>query len=312
MLEVRGCKSKGSPKATVNSTRVEGILISGGHGAETATDLYIGNNKTCSLPALPDQRWDHTMGVVEGMPVICGGTKQQYSIDSVTPHTCLRFTSSSTAGVWTDYFTMSCPRTQPTSWVSKEGLVVFGGGNCFGAEIVPSGGGFGFSGSNKRYSCNIDDTSSTIITGGLNSLDVIERYSSTGKEETLPKLNTGRWAHGCGSYKGSGGSMVLIVAGGADKAYKALSSTESIVVGEKAWSMVKPLPYVLERMGSISMLNNVFFIGGRTDDGKWPVASGKILEFDGKDWKETGQLPVARDSHAVAKVDVANFLGFCK
>ena len=42
------------------------------------------------------------------------------------------------------------------------------------------------------------------------------------------------------------------------------------------------------------------------------MASGKILEFDGKDWKVTGQLPVARDSHAVAKVDVANFLGFCK
>ena len=174
-------------------------MISGGHGAETITDLYIiGDNKTCSLPALPDQRWDHTMAVVEGTPVICGGTKQQYSIDSVTPHTCLRFTPSSSIGVWTEYVKMSCPRTQPTSWVSKEGLVVFGGGNCFGAEIVPSGGGFGFSGANKRqlintlifldmnikifyfrYSCNIDDTSSTIITGGLNSLDVIERYSST-------------------------------------------------------------------------------------------------------------------------------------
>ena len=55
--------------------------------------------------------------------------------------------------------------------------------------------------------------------------------------------------------------QILIVAGGADKAYKALSSTEKIVVGENAWSMVKPLPYVLERMGSVSMLNRVLFIG---------------------------------------------------
>ena len=42
------------------------------------------------------------------------------------------------------------------------------------------------------------------------------------------------------------------------------------------------------------------------------MRSDKIIEFDGEDWKETGQLPVARYAHAVAKVDVANFVGFCK
>ena len=89
------------------------------------------------------------MDVVEDMPVICGGTKQQFSIDYVTPPTCLRFTPSSTAGVWTDHVKMSCPRSKHSSWVSKEGLVVFGGGNCFGAELVPSGGGYGFPGSQK-------------------------------------------------------------------------------------------------------------------------------------------------------------------
>jgi len=308
MLDVMGCKSKGSPETINRSTMVEGILITGGLGAETSTDLYlVGENKTCTLPPLPDVRFSHAMGVVDDTPVICGGSKLKYAIDTATAITCLHFTPSTTNGVWTEYVNLSCPRTNPTGWVSKEGLVVFGGGNCFSAEVIPSGGSYSIS-PNKAYSCNIDDDLSTIITGGINSHDVIERYSSTGKVETLPKLNTGRWGHGCGSYHGSDGRMILIVAGGADKKYNELSSTEKLIIGEKAWTMVKPLPYVLQNMGSISMLDKVFFIGGRTVDGE----SAKIIEFDGEDWLETSQLPLAREDHAVAKVDATNFLGFCK
>jgi len=304
MLEVRGCKSTGSPKTTNKKTKEAGILITGGEGAETSTDLYIvGENKTCTLPPLPGERVNHAMGVVDGTPVICGGSKNQYVRDTETGFTCLHFTPSSTAGVWTEYVKMSCLRTQPSGWVSKEGFVVFGGGDCVSAEVVPLGESFSIRPS-KRFSCNIDDDATTIITGGWNSGKVVERYSSTGKVETLPTLNTGRYNHGCGSYKGNDGKMVLIVAGGTEHLLNNYqSSTEKLIVGQESWTMAKPLPYTLTGMGSISMLNKVLFIGGRE--------SAKIIEFDGEDWKETGQLPVARESPAVVKVDVANYLGFC-
>ena len=137
-----------------------GILISGGQGTgsggltvdivETQTDLFIpSNNKTFSLTPLPGRRWAHSMDVVKNTPIICGGTQRQYNIDGVTGSNCLHFTPTSTSGVWTDYATMKCPRSYHSSWVTKESLVVLGGGNCFGAEVVPSGEGYGFKGSNK-------------------------------------------------------------------------------------------------------------------------------------------------------------------
>jgi len=208
------------PQVTVDN-RQKGILITGGQGVglypgiaslENATELFIPDeNRTCSLPDLPEARWSHTMEVVGGTPVICGGTAKRHGLSL---NTCLQFSPASVEGVWRDYATLSCPRSDHTSWVTEAGeMMQMGGGNCFAAEILGTSGVTFGTRTAKRNACIIQQKDSAVITGGDTDLEVVERYDKNGKTKSLPKLNTGRWAHGCGSYLDKEGKMVLVVSG---------------------------------------------------------------------------------------------------
>jgi hypothetical protein len=261
--------------------RQKGILITGGQGVglygiaslEKATDLFIPDeNRTCSMPDLPEARWSHTMEVVGGTPVICGGTAKRQGLSI---NTCLQFSPASVEGVWRDYAKLSCPRSHHTSWVTADGeMMQMGGGNCFAAEILGTSGVTFGTRTAKRDACIIQEQDSAVITGGGTDLQVVERYDKNGKTETLPKLNTGRWAHGCGSYLDKEGNTVLVVSGGMEgavKDYNSLTSTEILKSGESKWSFAESLPYSLNRMGSINWVNtnSILFIGGETKVSEW-------------------------------------------
>ena len=118
-----------------------GVLMSGEANPGVEAVMYIPDeNKFCELPKLPEARMTHTMEVVDGTPVICGGAKQQHEIDVATGTSCMQFSPVSAEGEWkTGYATLTCPRTKHTSWVTCDGkMVQLGGGNCFTGETVPS------------------------------------------------------------------------------------------------------------------------------------------------------------------------------
>ena len=48
--------------------------------------------------------------------------------------------------------------------------------------------------------CSIEMPEMFILTGGLDTLKTVSRYSTTGWMEDLPELNEGRWQHGCGFF----------------------------------------------------------------------------------------------------------------
>ena len=58
------------------------------------------------------------------------------------------------------------------------------------------------------FACSIpdDDSDTVVLTGGFDgsgssaTLNIVERYDLNGFVESLPNLNTGRDAHGCGYY----------------------------------------------------------------------------------------------------------------
>ena len=82
---------------------------------------------SCSLPALPDERFDHTMDSL----LICGG------YDSSTLTTCLSFTS----GQWIPSHTLVEARYDHTSWQTEQGLVLMGGDYSLDtSEIVAKAG----------------------------------------------------------------------------------------------------------------------------------------------------------------------------
>ena len=71
------------------------------------------NSFRCILPRLPHGRSAHTQSGLE----VCGGH------DSNTMTNCLTFSNSN----WTTSHTLLQPRTNHTSWLSPEGVVLMGG-----------------------------------------------------------------------------------------------------------------------------------------------------------------------------------------
>jgi hypothetical protein len=100
-----------------------GIILSGGVGPFTRVEVFVpSTGLSCSLPALPDERFDHTMDSL----LICGG------YDSSTLTTCLSFAS----GQWVTSHTLE-GRYDHTSWQTRQGLVLMGGyGSPDTSEIV--------------------------------------------------------------------------------------------------------------------------------------------------------------------------------
>ena len=109
-----------------------GIILSGGYGAHTSVEVFVpSTGLSCSLPALPDERYEHTMDSL----LICGGI---YTSTAAT--TCLSFTS----GQWITSHTLVEKRADHTSWQTEQGLVLMGGeGSPYTSEIVATAGGQG-------------------------------------------------------------------------------------------------------------------------------------------------------------------------
>ena len=97
----------------------------------------------------------------------------------------------------------------------------------------------------------------------------------TGYVGDLPRLNEGRFAHGCGAYLRQDGTQVsigclilcvqqlvqvLLVAGG-DGAGNPLSSTELMVEGSDAWTMSTPLPRAVRGVRGATLGNIVYMTG---------------------------------------------------
>lgn len=280
----------------------EGILIAGGSGATTSTEVFLpGTGQTCTLPDLPDERYRHTLDTVADIGVLCGG-----GANDATRTSCLQFSQSS--GTWTGYATTLESRYGHTSWVSPDGLVLKGGWRdtegATTSEIVNGGMNFTLV-QDTSFACSIQLGDSVIITGRQLTSTVVSRYNLKGHVEDLPSLSQGRWSHGCGSYP-DGEDMILVVAGGWDYDTDTyLSSTEVHLVGSSLWTEGQPLPRAMAGMASVSFDQKVMFIGGSADGGQ--NSRSEILAYSGQ-WTEEGQLGIARSFAGATKILVTSNL----
>merc|ERR1712059_151262 len=114
-----------------------------------------------------------------------------------------------------------------------------------------------------EYSCSIPLGGSVVLTGG-NIHSSVDRYTATGTHTTLPNMIQARYAHACGSYTGSGGEKVLLVAGGYDGS-NLLDSTEILTLGSHSWQYAAKLPRGLSSGRAAVLSNTILLTGG--DDG---------------------------------------------
>ena len=90
------------------------MMISGGYGNRPKVEVEVispGVNVSCSVPDLPQPRYDHTMN----NNIVCGGGGGTTSCDQLT-----------SAG-WTRSHTLIHKRWYHSSWEVEDGIILMGG-----------------------------------------------------------------------------------------------------------------------------------------------------------------------------------------
>ena len=99
------------------------VLISGGigiNGILQSVEIYNpASNTSCSLPSLPEARYDHT----QDGELACGGWGG-YPTNATT--TCVKWNSDS--GTWTHSHTLRQSKASHMSWATEDGVYLLGGG----------------------------------------------------------------------------------------------------------------------------------------------------------------------------------------
>ena len=182
-------------------------------------------------------------------------------------------------GQWASLARTVRHRTDHTSWLSPEGLMIIGGDydNETSTELLNLEDGTSSPSYELQYSgrgaCLIPDdtTASYILTSGSD----VSRYDTAGWLEALPQMLQFRNWHGCGSYQTDTGETVLLVAGGwhmTDLTF--LSSVETLTIGSSTWSFAPSLPRAMSNLKGASVDNKILMLGGYDRD---HVYAGQLL-----------------------------------
>ena len=109
-------------------TNISVILISGGSGSgEDVELLHTNGSRICSLPDLPSNR--HRLGHTQTGVTACGGWDW-----GSTCHTL------SSTGSWEESHNLAHSRRHHSAWASPLGIVLIGGVDRWGSEILLENG----------------------------------------------------------------------------------------------------------------------------------------------------------------------------
>ena len=121
-------------RLAINYIQISGVLITGGSGALTSTELFLPHNgKTCSLQNLPDNRYYHSIDFIGSKVLLCGGGAGS------SRTSCLQFLPDSSIGSWVNFATLAQGRYSHASHVFNGDLLLMGGDDSRNAEILGSG-----------------------------------------------------------------------------------------------------------------------------------------------------------------------------
>jgi len=282
----------------------QGLLITGGSSSPTLSSLFLPHSgRSCQLPQLVGLREDHSQSGV----FVCGGS------DYFARDDCVAMDLQT--GQWASLARTVRHRTDHTSWLSPEGLMIIGGDydNETSTELLNLEDGTSSPSYELQYSgrgaCLIPDdtTASYILTSGSD----VSRYDTAGWLEALPQMLQFRNWHGCGSYQTDTGETVLLVAGGwhmTDLTF--LSSVETLTIGSSTWSFAPSLPRAMSNLKGASVDNKILMLGGYDRDHVY----ADVLQWEPQheDWRRVGEMLEGTDSHAVSTIELnENLLGIC-
>jgi len=276
-----------------------GLLISGGWGGRTSTEIYNpATNTTCPGPDLPDGRFEHIAGVTDAGVILCSGL--------LTPTSCLRLAAGNSE--WEQFATISA-RFAHTSWVTSTGKLMLLGGTTDGdnslttTEVVGEGPSFSLQRA-ASYQCLISLGDKAVLVGGeddsSNPLAEVTVYTEAGFMMELPRLESARISPACGVVGG-----MLVVAGGYDGSGR-LDTVELLPsLTAPAWQQaVARLPNTVFAARMTAVNGRLLLTGGNDGDNFLTDIRTEILEFDPDttEWRQVGSMENERSWHASVAV----------
>jgi len=284
-----------------------GLVITGGSGAAaTSVETFPVD---CSIPPFPGNgRWDHSLSVInQGKQlVVCGGDSTEKS--------CISWRQGQEG--WKEFHTLSKQRWGHAAVVMQDEIIVIVGGvrsSATTGEIVPGGTVFHLQ-NGGGGTCAVKFQQELVMIGGSGGTNrgtihgKVDRYDSQGKylgSRSLPDLGTARDSHACATFISSNGEEGLLVAGGQDKRYNRLSSTEVYLPSTGKWTSGGNLPRGLIGLRAARLNQRVVVAGGH--DGR--KARAEVLEYDGSAWsKKKETMTTGRFGHAIV---AANLPSLC-
>merc|ERR1712110_1216527 len=291
---------------SVVSARNQGQVVVGGwngknkNKAKQSVEIIPRTpSDTCSIPDLPQPRYDHSLSLLSGgRLLVCGGKDNSSNLlDS-----CLSWVAGNNSR--TPLYTMSMARIFHTAWTPPSlpnSIVVLGGWNAGtreNAEIVPGGETFQLE-HDGGGACGIPDKDSIVMTGGSGHVSVT-RYNIHGFVEELPKLPENRVNHACAVLHATG---AFVVVGGSSyqNGWIYLSSVVTLLPGATAWTPLASLPRALAYARASVVGGKLRVTGG--NDGF--SARSEVLEYHpdpAKEWVKAGDLQQARVRHAALSI----------
>merc|ERR1711973_933666 len=251
---------------------------------------------------MPQSKYYHTQSSLAA----CGG------VYSDTRRNCIKFED----GSWTTLTdNLVEKREYHSSWITPDGDILLIGGDYSRTttEIVYQNG-TSIRSFDLKYdiedACSIELPEMFILTGGVDTLTTVSRYSTSGWMEDLPELNEGRSLHGCGYYFNGDMERVFLVAGGSNKDSVDISSTETLVEGGTTWNFQKPLPSERKALRGVSLVDRVIMTGGTL----YGTSVNKdVLMFDPKtsNWTKTGTMKSFRFYHGASLIKFADVSNYC-
>jgi len=283
------------------------ILMVG--GTETKMEIFdTVTSKICTAELeLPDKRSGHTIDVIDGEIIVCGGGS------AATQNTCIRLTDESGSYKWEEYATLPIRYAHHSSWVTPIGELQLMGSNYDGyyrrSDIVNKGQVKDFLRHSARRTCSIQFPNKLYMIGGYGSNRAFE-YNSTGFVRELPRMKHSHDYNGCGSYHYNNETVLMAI--GAYNSDKAEIYTESA-----GWIEVESVPYnAVMIQNSVAIVDNILYLvggyGTSPGSSSW-IWHKEILKFnpDTLSWTKVGETPYAMKDTAVIPITNAEAMALC-
>jgi len=230
-----------NPSPSSSTTTSTSLIILGGGGAETDVEVFPANSNCTIPPPLPQPgRLGHSLSVINGTLVACGGYRR------VSWKSCISWKKGQES--WEDFHTLNEERCYHAAVVvdGEDQIILLGGVGSSSqttGEIVKSGKTFSIL-NNGAGTCAVSYQGGFVMMGGDGANiggghGKVDRYDSEGNYlNPLPNLLEARYYHACTTFTSLKG---LLVAGG-KRGQFLLSSTELYLRSRRRWIRGGHLP----------------------------------------------------------------------